>query len=81
MLAVNLVSLPKIVSTGEQFKIEVIVESNFYFDDIEQMNWDTVENRGLLWRNIDDTPNFDDSLEQNTWALVETNTWDDIERG
>lgn len=55
MLSINQVSFPKLVNAGEQFKIEVTVESNFYFEDLEQMTWNTVENRALVWNNIDDT--------------------------
>ncbi|MEC1744103.1 hypothetical protein [Schinkia azotoformans] len=55
MLSINQVSFPKLVNAGQQFKIEVTVESNFYFEDLEQMTWNTVENRALVWNNIDET--------------------------
>jgi hypothetical protein len=46
---------PQIVSTNQEFKISVDVEAVFYFNDLDQMSWDTVENRGLTWDNIDDS--------------------------
>lgn len=79
MLVINQVHFPKIVNAGDPLTIIVEADSTFKFDDLDNLTWNTVENRGLLWHNIDDTPNFDDDLEKNQWSLVETMTWDDLE--
>lgn len=47
--------IPQIVSSGQEYKISVDVEAIFLFNDLDLINWDTIESRQLTWDNIDDS--------------------------
>lgn len=46
---------PQSVNTGEEYTIVVDAEAIFYFDDLDTMTWNDVEERQLIWNDIDDS--------------------------
>ena len=46
---------PQTVNTSNKYTIVVDAEAIFYFDDLDSMTWSDVEERQLIWNDIDDS--------------------------